>query len=214
MANFVSWLLGRLPPRLVTGETERRFMLMVASSLDLLADGISYGVRARYLSDAPADALGLAGLDRQLERGFAESDESWRARLEQAWEVWPWAGTVHPDGLLGQLRAFGYDSATDPPYFVESQDTVPGIREAHWSQFWVVVPAGAHPYTSSIPAGHADAVRRILRAWRPANVVCRAVIFRVVGPLWDYGMPATWNDWEALAGTWDDWLSLSITEEG
>jgi hypothetical protein len=149
--NFTSWLLDLVPPRLKTGEYEIRFVQVVAHLFNAVADGASYAVRCRFIEHMPTDALGYAGADRLLERGPAELDANWRERLLLAWDAWTLAGTVHEDGLLGQIRAFGLDDETTPPLLLESQDVGAPPRSEYWSRFWLVFPPATHGHTVSIP---------------------------------------------------------------
>jgi len=207
--NFTSWLLDLVPPRLKTGEYEIRFVQVVAHLFNAIADGASYAVRCRFIEHMPTDALGYAGADRLLERGPAELDANWRERLLLAWDAWTLAGTVHEDGLLGQIRAFGLDDETTPPLLLESQDVGAPPRSEYWSRFWLVFPPATHGHTVSIPTADLVALRRIVRRFRPAHIVCAGVVFVVTGRLWDWNMPATWDDWAALGEQWDDNVSLS-----
>lgn len=82
-------------------------------ALGLLLDGfreeLRLGVLARFPgAGGPTDALPLIGNDRQIDRGFVESDQSYAARLSDAWNVWATAGNAWSilRNLLGGLSPF------------------------------------------------------------------------------------------------------------
>lgn len=209
--EFVEFLFSLCPPRLKTGEWERRFVTVCGELLNMWMDGASYAIRSRFVSDCPSDGLGYLGSDRVLIRGPAEPDAAWRARVDAAWETWPWAGSVAPEyGLIRQLAAFGYTDGTDVPVFLESQDVGAPSRASGWSRFWVVVPPTCHSYTTAVPTSDQELVKRILRQFRPGEVICDSVVFVVTGRLWDWNMPDTWDAWEALDETWDDNIALEV----
>lgn len=212
--EFVEYLFSIVPPRFKKGVWERRLITTTGEILNLACDGAAYAVRSRFLTDAPTDALPAAGNDRLLVRGPNEPDASWRARLLGAWDAWALAGSVHPDGLLGQLEAFGYTSSTDAPEFLESQDVGAPLRSDYPSRFWLVVPPTCHSYTTAIPDEDAEAIRRMVRQFRPGNVICGGVVFVVAGYLWDWRMPDTWDDWYATTDTWDEANTFALTIAG
>jgi hypothetical protein len=173
--DFVDYLAGIVPPRLKTNKLEQYFLVSTGEILNQFADGAAWAVRARFLPDAPPDALGWAGADRVLVRGPNEPDDNWRARLDVVWDAHALAGTVHPDGLLGQLREFGFISDTEEPVLLESQDIYYPTRASWWSRFWVVIPQSCNPYTGAPPTEDQLAVGRIVRQFRPGHVPCARV---------------------------------------
>lgn len=54
----------------------------------------------------PDDSLALNGADRQIDRGQGESSSAYSARVLNAWNIWPFAGTAF--GLLKALSDAGY----------------------------------------------------------------------------------------------------------
>lgn len=64
------------------------------------------GVTAGFPDECPADALPLLGAEIGIPRSPADTDDTYRAKLRRAWELWPFAGT--PLGLLLALEAAGY----------------------------------------------------------------------------------------------------------
>src|ERR1700738_4524064 len=66
-----------------------------SSVKDALLERCIQAVKAKYPNVAPADALAIVGADRLTPRGPGESDSAYAARLLNAWNVWPWAGTAY-----------------------------------------------------------------------------------------------------------------------
>lgn len=212
MESITDYLIRIAPPRLVTGDWERRFLVVVGSLYDMCADGLTYATQSRFIGYAPSDGLPYMGRDRTLDRGPNEPDDTWRSRLFAAWDSWAFAGTVNPLGLIGQMVAWGYTDGVEIPVLLESQHVGVPSRADYWSRFWVVVPPSCHSYTVSVPADDAAVVRRMVRAFRPGQVVCGAVVFVLTGGrLWDWNMPATWDAWDATADTWATSQSLEVT---
>lgn len=78
--------------------------------LDSHVERFKDGIKARFPTYAPADALPHIATDRSLIRGPAETEVHFRERLRRAWDdAWPWAGT--PLGILIQLYHQGYTAA-------------------------------------------------------------------------------------------------------
>lgn len=211
MASITDYLISKAPPRLLTGEFEQNFVVVAGSLLDMVADGLTDALRCRFTYDAPSDGLPYMGRDRLLDRGPNEQDANWRDRLDAAWESWRHAGEVHPQGLLGQLVAWGYTDGVEIPVLLESQDVGAPTRAEYPSRFWVVVPPSCHAYTVSVPDDDQELVRRMVRRFRPGQVVCGSVVFVLAGGrLWDWNMPATWDAWDATADTWATSQSLEV----
>lgn len=179
--NLTEFIVSKAPPRLLWADWEQRFVVVVGSLLDILADGATYALQCRFIDYAPSDALPYLGRDRKLERGPNEPDATWRARLFAAWDSWAWAGTVHPDGLLGQLVAWGFTDGTDVPVLVESQHAYYPPRAKWWSRFWIVIPQSCNPYTGAPPADTAATVATMVLAFRPGNVPCEHAVFIEAG---------------------------------
>lgn len=100
--------LEQLAPPWLQGPRGRRWTRSVGDGLDALVERLKLGVKARFPLEAPEDALGRLGLERGIPRGAVETSEAYAARLADAWETWPWAGT--PYGMLRAFRAAGYSN--------------------------------------------------------------------------------------------------------
>src|SRR5512143_2371605 len=210
--DFVDFLVSISPPRLTKGLWERRWLIATGELLNTVADNAAYALRARFVSDAPSDGLGFLGADRMLIRGPNEADTAWRARVDDAWDIWSWAGTVSPDGVVGHLVAYGFTDGTDVPVLLESQDVAAPSRESYWSQFWLIIPQTCHPYTTTVPADVAELLRRMVRQFRPGNVVCSSVVFITGGHrTWAWNVPASWDAWEAMGHTWAEHTGITLT---
>jgi hypothetical protein len=73
----------------------RRFMGgAVGLTFDLLAEGSAQALKAPWLREksSPADALPPIGDERRMPRYPADTDDTYRARLADAWEAWDYAG--------------------------------------------------------------------------------------------------------------------------
>lgn len=81
-----------------------RLMYSLAIQFDALIDWAVLAIKAKYPSKANPDALALIGNDRQIIRGYAETDDSFRARCVR------WIDDRRLIGgavaLAGQLRGY------------------------------------------------------------------------------------------------------------
>jgi len=84
---------------------------------DGVADRTREATLAHFPSRGPADALGLIGTERGIERGTSESDAAYRVRVAGAWAQWLRAGG--PLSLLDALAGLGYTSANGNPVIVQ-----------------------------------------------------------------------------------------------
>lgn len=145
--TYVRWIeriTGQLALRQGAGQ---RLMGTLALLLgDNNAEAIRQAVRAGWVGDndtGPAeDALGAAGDELSLPRYPNETWEQYHARLQRAWDDWPYAG--HETSIVGQLEAAGFPGAV---VYHASAWPYSG-RPDWWSQFWVFFPEGTHAVTS------------------------------------------------------------------
>jgi len=88
-----------------------RIMYDLGLSADANLEKLVQGVRARLPTRAAPSALPVLGADRVIGRGLTESDDSYRMRLQRAFEAWQLAGSARAD--LSQL--LGFLLAVTPP---------------------------------------------------------------------------------------------------
>lgn len=120
---------------------------------DGLVDRLKAGIKARMPLLAPHDALEALGVERGIDRATGESDTSYAARVQQAWDAWEFAGTAK--GILVALAALGYTAAigqANRRMFTLDGDgevvvtTLPvgswasDATQAFWSTFQVIFP--------------------------------------------------------------------------
>ena len=98
--------LQALVPTAFQDAVGQAFVGALASGIDSAADRLAQSVKAKLSGLSPADALAAVGAERIIERGPSESDAVYSARLQGAWDTWPWAGT--PYGLLNSFKGLGY----------------------------------------------------------------------------------------------------------
>lgn len=110
-ATFRNALLESAPSWL-RGPVSDAFLGAIGTMLDGWAEWGWYAVRARYPEEAPPDALGYIGNDRNLERGPAQTDPGYAAQLRRAFDTWRVAGNAGT--VLRQLAAYFTGIATPP----------------------------------------------------------------------------------------------------
>lgn len=107
----------RLSPPWLLRPTGAATMRAIAQQLDALADRVTLGVKARFPSLAPEDALSQIGKDRRIQRGPAEPADSYAKRLQIWWDSHRTEGG--PYALLGQLYWFWKPTLDVPIEYVD-----------------------------------------------------------------------------------------------
>jgi hypothetical protein len=189
--SFSKYMIELAPPWL-RGRWGEAWNGTVGLAMDMVAEGAMEAVKARFLKQAPVDALPYAGADRQIERAPGETDDVYRARLLQAFETWRLAGTNK--GILTALAIIGYPKAK----IFESHDWFP--KDPRWWRFWLVIEP-PHVFTawklgdgtklgmkllgldSAEGTAALDLLRRVVRKWKAAHAVCEKLIIVLFGKL-------------------------------
>lgn len=176
--EFVRYQLAHAPPWLL-GEWGERLMIVLGIAKEVQSQRTRDAVKARFVHLAPVDALPDLGKDRKMLRAPGETDDGYRERLLNAFDIWATAGTEA--GLLELFRVAG---ATDVTIW-EDQDV--GGALGHWARFAIYV-AEPHPYTAPKTWGSFawgdgtcwgfgdDAAitytKEVIRRWKPAHTRC------------------------------------------
>lgn len=167
---------------------------------DLIAEGANQATKARSESTAPLDALPRIGQNKNLERYFADTDDTYRDRLLHAFSLWQQAGTKQ--AVEAALDAFGYP---DAQVFEDADWHRP--PQPYWSQFWIVFPYGTHTVSpaantygptinygegylygvTGITPEEVSGLRRLVHKWKPSRSICREFIF-ANGPIYGTGL--------------------------
>lgn len=154
-------------------------------TLGLLGDALLEGSAAAWLAprlqrrESPDDALPFAGQERLMPAYPGESFSSHRSRLLDAWNTWSTSGAAA--GIVAAAEAAGFVGAQ-----VYRFNEWP-LRNAAggWSQFWVFLPAGSHPYAGAVPSTVESFWRGLIRTFKPATWVCPEVVVELDG--WTIG---------------------------
>lgn len=134
----------KISPPWLQGFWGYRLMYSIAIQMDGIADMLTEGVLARMPGFGTHDALQYSGNDKQILRGFAESDESYIQRLQTALDVWKIAGNAQ--SIILELA--GYVSPLTPRFrYVVNGVDESGTRIADW----ITVEAGVVTYFRANP---------------------------------------------------------------
>lgn len=151
--------------------------LLCGLIFDEAAEAWSLCVRMALLADpeSPDDILPVIARERRLDRYYLETPAQHRARLLDAWGIYPFGGTEYvietqlraagfgPTALIGTWGAAGHTwgesghTWADLGAFVQYRPAASGPRgepAPYRTQFWVVFASGFHPVANDmIPWG-------------------------------------------------------------
>lgn len=165
-------------------------------------------VLARYPSRAPKDALVRISADRGgLDKGVTETDAQWRARLRDAWSLWPWAGTF--TGVLRALALAGYPNVyivggtgryatLDGSGNIVAADGAPlSIGSSNlWNAIRLVFATPPAAWTPTPPAefsAEVNNIRRIVMKWKPAVALFEGITVIRAGHVWGFPLTMKWG---------------------
>jgi hypothetical protein len=143
--TFVDWLNQRSTVWMRQPRSSGWFGVTLAVPANEAVEGWLFCCRMHLLDDpeSPDDVLPIIALDRKLPRYPHETAAQHRARLIDAWNIYPYAGTEHVIEM--QLAAAGYPNAVVE--FRPSELGPRGEAAPYRTQFWVVFADGYHPVT-------------------------------------------------------------------
>lgn len=172
---------------------------------DALIDRAKQAVKARFPLLAPPDALTAIGVERQMPQGPGESWTAYAARLQDAWNTWPWAGTAY--GMLRAFWATGYTNVVLAQVRGGNQYTLDAggnlvissgatwtptyVGDPFWSRFDVIFPqplpaswvAGGVPASTS---NEANFIRSIAQTWKPGSATVGKITIVTAGRVLGY----------------------------
>ncbi len=185
-----SWLLGEL--------SEKFTGLVLGYTHDALADFAGFALRVSWVREdsVPVDALPHLGRNFGLQRYPAESPPQFIERMSGAWALWQFAG--HESTIESQIETLGFVGVE---VWTPSEASIAPV--GYWSHFVVYFPIGSHGVSSAgkpwggfnwgdgtkwgpigITAEELESIRAIIRQWKPADWICRAVVFQITGVAW------------------------------
>jgi hypothetical protein len=205
--TFQRYAADALSPTVFQGDSGQRVLPgTLGVFFDAAAEGCNQAIKARFFgSDTfPPSALPYLGDGRSMPRYPIDTDETYTARLRDAWETWKNAGTT--TCIENQLAALGLTA--------EVKDrTTPGWNwdadVDNWSRFYVVITGhpwsrwlwgdgtlwGQRTWGSTATLDEVRSVRALVRKWKPAHVICEYIIVVLDGVTWAAEQPD---------GTWDN----------
>lgn len=215
LKTFREQLLDLSPPWLRAYWSERFMGLVLGYVHDVAAEALGFALRQGWIADnvVPVDALPHQGRNFGLRRYPIETPPQFITRMRQAWDLWEHAG--HESPIESQLATLG---------FVGAQVFTPGIAAidpvGYWSHFVVYFPLGSHPIWSAGPAwgsfswgeqywgpvgisgDELETIRAVIRQWKPADWICRAIVFQLTGTSWGTSPwgSFTWGGDHAIEG--------------
>lgn len=224
MASFREWWVSKLITQLQLDPYMRTLASAVGDFADQLEARVDSAVKQRFPRWTSKGGLAALGDERGLSKPYGGTDAQYAEKLQNAWDIWPKAGT--PLGLLRALRDDGYEVEfvtkagrhfTLPPdgNSVTIRNMGPWIFQtglAFWNTFALVVrapfPGGAIPAQSS---GEGQAFLSTVEKWRFAHARLGEVVWVASGLTWGtfpagstWAAPgrATWGSGGAATVVW------------
>lgn len=197
----------QLAPPWLQGPTGASWLRGVGDAKDELEFRTREAVKARFPSHAPKDALARLGADRALDKGVTETEAQYRARLRDAWSLWPWAGTF--TGMLRALALAGYTgvyivggtgryATLDGGGNLVVGDGAPlsiGTSPL-WNAIRLVFPTVPAGWIPTLPGEFSDEVnniRRIVMKWKSAVALFEGITVIQSGRTWGFPLTMTWG---------------------
>jgi hypothetical protein len=177
---------------------------------DLILDRLKASVRIRFPRYASRDALAIQGAERLTYRSPTDTDDTYAARIEGAWDTWPWAGTAF--GVLSALRHAGYSNipkiliAKQLVYGLDSNfeltiSTAPSGSFTfdppnHWATLVVYFPTKPAAWGGVTPANGSNEalfVLHLIDIWKSAHARLQSVVIAETGLTWGYPTTLAWG---------------------
>jgi hypothetical protein len=202
--SYRTWRMSMVPTT-HQRPTAQAFQGALGDVEDSLIDRAKQAVKARFPLLAPSDALAAIGIERQLPRGPGEQDAAYAARLQDAWNTWPWAGT--PFGMLRAFYATGYTNVVLAQVRGGKQYTLDAggnlvissggtwtptyVGDPFWSRFDVIFPSPlpATWQSGGVPAStsnEANFIRSLISTWKPGHATANRIIIASSGRILGY----------------------------
>lgn len=105
MNTYETWL-STFPPGWLLKFPGDRYMGAYGAAVDVLLMRAYEAIEARFIANAPADALLKIGAERGIEYYDGEPIEAYRGRVQGAWDFRIWGGTNR--GIILALEQAGY----------------------------------------------------------------------------------------------------------
>lgn len=205
-------LLERVSPAWLLTAEGAAYLRALGGLQDSLVERAKDAVKARFPGYAPRDGLAAIGAERGLPRGKPDTDATYSARLQNAWDIWEWAGTA--TGILRALYFLGYTNC-----YLQSQQGATHQLDASlnvvvttgapltmtapnfWNTFVLVFPQPHIPawVSGGIPLQTSEEGQLIINtvvAWKAAFAKLDRVIIHGTGPIWGigtWGAPRVWG---------------------
>lgn len=176
-------LPASVPPT-YRGKWGDRFYRIIGRVIDQGIASVQAAVRARFLSEAPADALPYIAEDLDMPRYHTDSPGALRLRLEDPWSFWETCGA--DDGLRTALVTLGFNADPAKTRFWEGTTGFFFGDDVPETTFYVLADETAFPERTNtwddVARTTWDSVKTIL--WDIA--VERDILFQAREFLWKY----------------------------
>lgn len=216
--NFRQLLEFISPPWLSLGFGQR-FVGSIGYLADILSESFSQAIKAAWITRGPGDALPDMGDDSNIERTPKESNDQYRARLQDRWRLWEESATE--DFAANALEPYGVPP--DAVNVIADYEWSPD-PSTHWSRWWIVLDGlnetlpwqeldwggptwaswgqgnenGLFTWGSTATQVEIRSIIRFLCKWKSAHEVGVCLFLDFGGHIWGapppWGAPKTWGN--------------------
>ena len=213
-------------PGFLQGEKSRAFGSGVGYFKDWYIETLLVGVRSRFCLQCPPDALPYHGDERGLFRYVGDSDDDYRARINDAWYLWTFGGTSW--GVVNQLNSAGFPSVAiyenwqwlGFPPSISPITHLPYAIGDEWWRFHVQIMDTINPFGglsfrwgdssrtwgdgklwgfTHVPPNWSQVIP-IIKKWKPAHTILASLDILLDG--WAYGEGGiVWGGGQLWGGT-------------
>ena len=193
IGTFRRYVWDELSTNVLRGFMGRRLQGTFSLAIDAFMEATTQAIRAPWVADnPPPDAVALVGKEVLIPRYPTDTNETYRARVQNAWVDWDQGGTE--EAIINRLTLAGNPDA----------EIFRWVNDGSWSEFIVFFPAGSHNVTSDGPTigsftvgdgtilgpegitpVELSTLKGIIKQWKPGQWKCLWVVWEISG--WTIG---------------------------
>ena len=223
MPTFREWVTQTLAPIWLRGVWATKFLGVAGDAADRLAMAAKDAVKVAHPATCPDDALSYNGAARNVDRYFADDNDTYRTRISDPWSLWPYSGSK--TALVSRLNEQSYSDVQIFGWY-ELEPSVPAKWADWYSAFFVWInpphnitrddnwddpgtwgdevgativgaPSGPGVWDCNMTSYEVHELKASIWKWKEAHEICADIAILVSGDRWEDETP--WDN-----GVWSD----------